>query len=360
MQYAEQMLAIFSNSSLIVTMFQFFVGLPLLRRNSDYIENDKSIEKKRGPLVSQLRLSVGLKDGRVSIGIKPRGTGSTRASEIRGDSAGTLSTKYLRTTDAQSQSNNSPEMDFSIPDKGSLLGNFNMRMRKIQLEHANMNTNLALNGPKMSHDQIDLTGSEAFSRAQSDIKAKKVDNIISLMDSVLQKNKEEDDDDVLFGDDANSVDNSEDVFSPDIVNDLKVDYTYNRDEHQSLTLFRLLAAPPNEEKIPVVVLKIIEDFILKQIPSILDFFIFESLQKLLQRTDWLKPLGERIVMRPIDELKRKFISKFKMTTDFSPQQLPAQVSKVPILYYINHENLVSGNQQERFDSRKTKVKDEEY
>ena len=40
---------------------------------------------------------------------------------------------------------------------------------------------------------------------------------------------------------------------------------------------------------------------------------------MLQRTDWLKPLGERIVMRPIDELKRKFIAKFKITTEFSPQ-----------------------------------------
>ena len=36
------------------------------------------------------------------------------------------------------------------------------------------------------------------------------------------------------------------------------------------------------------------------------------------------------------------------------------MTKVPILYYINHENIVTGGQEERFDSRRTKVKDEEY
>ena len=80
------------------------------------------------------------------------------------------------------------------------------------------------------------------------------------MDSVLQKNQEEDDDDVLFGDGENL---SDDLLSPDMINDLKVDYTYNRQEHESLTLFRIIAAPPDEEKIPIVVLKIIENFILK-------------------------------------------------------------------------------------------------
>ena len=116
-----------------------------------------------------------------------------------------------------------------------------------------------------------------FARAQEDIKSKKVDNILSLMDSVLQKNREEDEDDVLFGDNGNGESHPDDLYSPSLIDDLKVDYTYNREEHDSLTLFRLIAAPPNEEKMPVVVLKIIEDFILKQIPSILNFFIFDSL-----------------------------------------------------------------------------------
>ena len=45
-----------------------------------------------------------------------------------------------------SSSNGSP---FSIAekDRSSLLNNFNMQMKKIQLEHANLNTKLALQGP---------------------------------------------------------------------------------------------------------------------------------------------------------------------------------------------------------------------
>ena len=187
-----------------------------------------------------------------------------------------------------------------------------MRMKKIQLQHANQKAKLAATGPSVESCEVVTSG--VFQRAQEDIKAKKIENMVDLMDSVLQKNQEEDDDDVLFGD----GERFSDPLSPDMLNDLKVDYTYNRQEHESLTLFRLIASPPEEEKIPIVVLKIIEGFILKQVPTILDFFIFESLQKLLQRTDWLKPLGERIIMRPIDELKRKFIAKFKMTSDFSP------------------------------------------
>ena len=65
-------------------------------------------------------------------------------------------------------------------------------------------------------------------------------------------------------------------------------------------------------------------------------------------------------MRPHDELKRKFIAKFPLASEYSPQQLPRSISKVPILYYINHENIVTGGEKEGFDSRKTKVKDEEY
>ena len=66
-------------------------------------------------------------------------------------------------------------------------------------------------------------------------------------------------------------------------------------------------------------------------------------------------------MRPVDELKRKFIAKFPLAAEYDYRQsLPGSLSKVPILYYINHENIVTGGQGERFDSRKTKVKDEEY
>ena len=137
------------------------------------------------------------------------------------------------------------------------------------------------------------------------------------MDSVLRRNKEEDEDDVLFGDYPDDV-VSEDIFAahPELLKELRVDYSYNREEHEHQKLFLIVASPADEEKMPVVVLKIIDNFILKQVPPILDFFIFTSLQKLLQRTDWLKPVGERIVMRPVDELKRKFIAKFPLAAEY--------------------------------------------
>ena len=165
-----------------------------------------------------------------------------------------------------------------------------------------------------------------------------------MMDSVLRRNKEDAEDDVLFGDSVSDA-VSEDIFAshPELLKELRVDFTYNREEHEYQKLFRLIASPAEDEKLPVVVLKLIDSFILKQVPSILDFFIFSSLQKLLQRTDWLKPLGERIIMRPIDELKRKFIAKFPLASEYSPQQLPRSMTKVPILYYINHENIVTGD-----------------
>ena len=99
--------------------------------------------------------------------------------------------------------------------------------------------------------------------------------MIDLMDSVLRRNKEEEGDDVLFGDNLSDA-VSEDIFAshPDLLKELRVDFSYNREEHECHKLFRLLASPAEEEKMPVVVLKIIDNFILKQVPSILDFFIF--------------------------------------------------------------------------------------
>ena len=52
--------------------------------------------------------------------------------------------------------------------------------------------------------------------------------------------------------------------------------------------------PEDEEKMPLVVLKIIDGFLSKGIPKICDFFIFHSLKKVIQRTDWLKPASEEI------------------------------------------------------------------
>ena len=57
-------------------------------------------------------------------------------------------------------------------------------------------------------------------------------------------------------------------------------------------LFYLIAQPEDEERMPMVVLKIIDSFLSKNIPKINDFFIFTSLKKVLQRTDWLMPATE--------------------------------------------------------------------
>ena len=105
-------------------------------------------------------------------------------------------------------------LDMTIPERGSLLGNFNMRMRKINLEHANLNTRLALRGPEPrgSLESGSVTSSQAFAQAAEAIQGRKVDNIISLMDSVLRRNKEEEEDDVLFGGSCSDA-VSEDIFA---------------------------------------------------------------------------------------------------------------------------------------------------
>ena len=36
------------------------------------------------------------------------------------------------------------------------------------------------------------------------------------------------------------------------------------------------------------------------------------------------------------------------------------LGKVDLSYYINNENMVTGDPKENFDSRKTKIKDENY
>ena len=99
-----------------------------------------------------------------------------------------------------------------------------------------MNTRLALRGPELrgSADSGSVTSSTAFAQATEAIQARKVGNIISLMDSVLRRNKEEEEDDVLFGDSVASDAVSEDIFAShqSLLKELRVDFTYNREEHE--------------------------------------------------------------------------------------------------------------------------------
>ena len=111
----------------------------------------------------------------------------------------------------------------------------------------------------------------------------------------------------------------------------------------------------------MVVLKIIDSFLSKNVPKINDFFIFTSLKKVLQRTDWLLPATETIQMYKIDHLKRQFLKKFPSVGQNDGLQLLANsIAKVDLTYYINNENMLTGDPKENFDSRKTKIKDENY
>ena len=115
---------------------------------------------------------------------------------------------------------------------------------------------------------------------------------MNLLDSVLRRNKEGEDDDVLMGGEDEPV-VTKDIFGYDsVANRARIDFYFNRQEHKLTKLFYLIAQPEDEERMPMVVLKIIDSFLSKNIPKINDFFIFTSLKKVLQRTDWLMPATE--------------------------------------------------------------------
>ena len=106
-------------------------------------------------------------------------------------------------------------------------------------------------------------------------------------------------------------------------------------------------------------MKLIDRFLDCQLPKIQDFFIYASLKKVLQRTDWLKPASEEIKMNSVHDLKLKFVQKFPFVEyDSDLSLVAAQLNKIDLNYYLNNENLITGNPNENFDSRKTKIKDE--
>ena len=114
---------------------------------------------------------------------------------------------------------------------------------------------------------------------------------------MLRRNKEGEDDDVIMGNEeepANVV--TKDIFGYDshTMNRARIDFYYNRQDHKLTKLFYLIAQPEEEESMPMAVLKIIDTLLSKNIPKINDFFIFTSLKKVLQRTDWLQPATEQI------------------------------------------------------------------
>ena len=218
-----------------------------------------------------------------------------------------------------------------------------------------------------------VTSSVACARYEDKLHDQKCDQLIGLIDSVLRRNKEGDssgDDDVLFGEEKERKSDSNEIadvvtgdmyeYDPTLVRKNKNEFQFNSMAHQHEKIFKLIAAPGEFEKLPVVAIKIVDNLLKKQIPEILDFFIFRSLRRVLQRTDWLKPASEEITMTPIDELKRNFIKKFPFAAETNPTSVALQMSKVSLTYYLDNENFVTGDPKENFDPRKTKIKDEGY
>ena len=66
-------------------------------------------------------------------------------------------------------------------------------------------------------------------------------------------------------------------------------------------------------------------------------------------------------MRKIHDLKKKLIFKFPFVgKENELSQLAHSMGKVDLRYFINHDNMVTGDPKENFDSRKTKIKDDNF
>ena len=105
-----------------------------------------------------------------------------------------------------------------------------------------------------------------------------------MLDSVIRRNHEDDDEDdvvVDINEDEQNEVVTKDVPEYETLMKGKIDFFYKRQNHQLMKIFYLIAQPSDEEKMPIVVLKIIDNFLAKAIPKICDFFIFNSLKRVL-------------------------------------------------------------------------------
>ena len=65
-------------------------------------------------------------------------------------------------------------------------------------------------------------------------------------------------------------------------------------------------------------------------------------------------------MESIEKLRDQFLDMFPMAGEYSSQSFAYSLDMVPLVYYINNENIVTGKPKEKFDSRKTKIHDDDY
>jgi hypothetical protein len=54
----------------------------------------------------------------------------------------------------------------------------------------------------------------------------------------------------------------------------RIDFIYDRNDHYHKRLFYLIVKPSQDEKQILVVLKIIDNLLMKEIPQIMNFFVF--------------------------------------------------------------------------------------
>ena len=341
LQYFEQMLDVFTCSDLIITLFQFFSGLPVKTKEEEEMEE---FDDESDVSSYHSRVSVSIEGGRLSIDRK----------HVRG---------RPNVYDSGRDSDLFEESLRGAVEGNGILAHFKQRMNVINLKTKNMEAGLAIRGPADHLKSIEgsVTQSVAYAYARGKINDQKKDNMINLLDSILRRNKDGEDDVMIDDDEVVDVQTKEMNHHELLLKKGRLDFFYNRKDHKLSKLFYHLVQPEDEEKMPLVTFRIIDGFLAKQIPKILDFFIFGSLKRVLQRTDWLKPASEEIQMHPINELKQSFVRKFPAAdAQVDLGQVAHQIGKVDLSYYINNENMMTGDPRENFDSRKTKIKDDNY
>lgn len=65
-------------------------------------------------------------------------------------------------------------------------------------------------------------------------------------------------------------------------------------------------------------------------------------------------------MQCIDTLRKKFIDIFPLAAEYSSQTISYSLEVLPLIYYLNNENISTVKPKENFDSRKTKIHDDDY
>ena len=65
-------------------------------------------------------------------------------------------------------------------------------------------------------------------------------------------------------------------------------------------------------------------------------------------------------MQSVDTLRKKFIDTFPLAAEYSSQTISYSLEVLPLHYYLNNENIATGKPKEKFDSRKTKIHDDDY